>query len=171
VDKNDDNYDSILKRDAPESGLVRMDPGPEHFHAVRAALVVEGVVLVVLGVWGLVAAWNYHGADPTGAAVLAVFRFTVPHAAVVLGTGLLAFLATAGRRWGVIFALVQTVAYGLMFIISAGHHNSFSNAGDAVLHGVLSAVGLCLLIWSAGRALDGWYWVRRPPNSGAPAAR
>jgi len=149
--------------DTPD-GLIRIDPGPEHFHAVRAVLIVEGVVLAVLGIWGLIAAWNYSGADPTGQVVLGVLRMTVPHAAVLLGTGVLAFVATAGRRWGVIFGLVQAIAYGLMFITSAGHHNSFSNAGDAVLHGIVAAIGLGVLMWSAGHALDGYMWERKPPT-------
>jgi hypothetical protein len=150
--------------DTPD-GLIRIDPGPQHFHAVRAILIVEGVVLVILGIWGLIAALNYTGADPTGAVVIGVLRLTVPHAAVLLGTGVLAFVATAGRRWGVIFGLVQVIAYGLMFIVSAGAHNSFSNAGDAVLHAIVAAVGLGVFMWSAGRALDGYMWKRKPPTT------
>jgi hypothetical protein len=158
------NQRNTAHADTPD-GLIRIDPGPEHFHAVRTILIVEGVVLAILGIWGLIVAWSYHGTDPTGQVVLGVLRLTVPHAAVLLGTGVLAFVATAGRRWGVIFGLVQVVAYGLMFITSAGHHNSFSNAGDAVLHGILAAVGLGVLMWSAGRALDGYMWERKPPNT------
>ena len=160
----DSNQSDQPHADTPD-GLIRIDPGPEHFHAVRVVLFVEGVVLVILGAWGLIAALGYHGTDPTGAAVIGVLRFTVPHAAVLLGTGVLAFVATAGRRWGVIFGLVQTVAYGLMFITSAGHHNSFSNSGDAVLHGIVAAIGLGVLMWSAGRALDGYMWERKPPTT------
>ncbi len=150
--------------DTPD-GLIRIDPGPAHFHTVRAVLIAEGVVLAILGIWGLIAAWNYHGADPTGEVVIGVLRLTVPHAAVLLGTGVLAFVAMAGRRWGVIFGLVQVVAYGLMFIVSAGHHNSFSNTGDAVLHGIVAAIGLGVFMWSAGRALDGYTWERGRSSS------
>ncbi|HEX3783818.1 MAG TPA: hypothetical protein VHX38_29490 [Pseudonocardiaceae bacterium] len=163
----DNTSNSPAKSELPGEDLVRIDPTPEHFHTVRIALVVEGIVLAVLGVWGLIAALGYHGLDPTGAAVL-VFRFTVPHAAVLLGTGVLAFAATSHRSFGMVFSLVQTVAYGLMFITSAGQHNSFSNAGDAVLHGAVAAVGLALMMWTAGRALDGWLWARpgtRPANT------
>jgi hypothetical protein len=150
--------------DTPD-GLIRIDPGPEHFHAVRVVLIVEAVVLAILGIWGLIAALNYHGADPTGAVVIGVLRLTVPHAAVLLGTGVLAFVATAGRRWGVIFGLVQVIAYGLMFITSAGAHNSFSNGGDAVLHAIIAATGLAVFMWSAGHALDGYMWERKPPTT------
>jgi hypothetical protein len=158
--------DTISKSEVPD--LVRIDPSPQHFHTVRIVLVVEGIVLAVLGIWGLIAAWHYHGADSTGATVLA-FRLTVPHAGVLLGTGVLAFVATIRRRLGMVFAIVQTVAYLLMFIVSAGQHNSYSNAGDAVLHGALAAIGLALVMWTAGRALDGWHWVRR--SQGVAGAR
>jgi hypothetical protein len=160
----DNSQQNTPHADTPD-GLVRIDPGPEHFHTVRAVLIVEGIVLTILGIWGLVVAFHYHGADPTGQVVIGVLRLTAPHAAVLLGTGVLAFVATAGRRWGVIFGLVQTIAYGLMFITSAGHHNSFSNTGDAVLHGIVAAVGLGVLMWSAGRALDGYAWERKPPTT------
>lgn len=160
----EDKQRETAHADTPD-GLIRIDPGPEHFHAVRLVLLVEGVVLAILGIWGLVVAWNYHGADPTGEVVIGVLRLTVPHAAVLLGTGVLAFVATAGRRWGVIFGLLQVVAYGLMFIVSAGHHNTFSNGGDAVLHGIVAAVGLGVLMWSAGHALDGYMWERKPPTT------
>jgi hypothetical protein len=156
--------DNNKHADTPD-GLIRIDPGPQHFHAVRAVLIVEGVVLAILGIWGLIVAFNYHGADPTGAVVIGVLRLTVPHAAVLLGTGVLAFVATAGRRWGVLFGLAQVIAYGLMFVTSAGAHNSFSNGGDAVLHGIVAAVGLGVLMWSAGRALDGYLWERKPPTT------
>lgn len=162
----DNNQTARPHADTPD-GLTRIDPGPQHFHAVRAVLIVEAVVLAILGIWGLVVAWNYHGSDPTGAVVIGVLRLTVPHAAVLLGTGVLAFVATAGRRWGVLFGLAQVIAYGLMFITSAGAHNSFSNGGDAVLHGIIAAVGLGVLMWSAGRALDGYMWERKPPTTAA----
>ena len=160
----DNNQPNSPHADTPD-GLIRIDPGPQHFHAVRAVLIVEGIVLAILGIWGLVVAISYHGADPTGQVVLGVLRLTVPHAAVLLGTGVLAFVATAGRRWGVIFGLVQAIAYGLMFFTSAGAHNSFSNGGDAVLHGIVAAVGLGVLMWSAGRAFDGYFWERKPPTT------
>jgi hypothetical protein len=162
----DNNQETRPHADTPD-GLIRIDPGPQHFHAVRAVLIVEGVALALLGIWGLVVAFHYHGADPTGAVVIGVLRLTVPHAAVLLGTGVLALVATAGRRWGVIFGLVQVIAYGLMFVTSAGAHNSFSNGGDAALHGILAAVGLIVLMWSAGRALDGYTWERKPPTTAA----
>lgn len=161
-----DNDNADEHADTPD-GLIRIDPGPQHFHAVRAVLIVEGVVLAVFGIWGLVVAFHYHGPDPTGAVVIGVLRLTVPHAVVLLGTGVLAFVATAGRRWGVVFGLVQVIAYGLMFVTSAGAHNSFSNGADAVLHGIVAAVGLGVLMWSAGRALDGYLWERKPPTTTA----
>jgi hypothetical protein len=104
-------------------GLTPVDPDPGRFRQARIILVAEGVVLLVLGIWAIVAASLYHGAASDGAPVL-VFRFTMIHAVVILVTGLLAFAATSNRRFGLFFSVVQTVGYLFVFIISAGNKNS-----------------------------------------------
>jgi Kef-type K+ transport system membrane component KefB len=153
----DDRSEQVPSATATVSGvgdLVPVDPDPPRFRQARFILLAEGVVLIALGIWAAIAAAGYHGTAPDGAAVLGM-RFTMIHALVILGTGVLALVATADRRLGLAFAALQTVAYLLVFIISAGDLNSFSDGADSILHGVLATVGLVLVMWIAARALNG----------------
>jgi hypothetical protein len=138
-----------------------VNPDPARFRQVRKALLAQGLLLIALGAWGVIAAVGYRGAAVTGAPVL-VFRFTVVHALVLLGTGVLSAASAARRRWGLWFSIAQAVGYFLVFIISGGHHNSFSDPVDAALHGTLATLGLVLVMWTAARALDGSRWVHKP---------
>ncbi|HJP78831.1 MAG TPA: hypothetical protein VJ914_31445 [Pseudonocardiaceae bacterium] len=140
-------------------GLVPVDPDPPRFRQARIILLVEAVLLIALGIWGAIAAAGYHGTAPDGAYVLGM-RFTMIHALVILGTGVLAAVGASERRLGVTFAGLQTVCYLFVFIISAGNRNSFSDGADSVLHGALAALGLVLLMWMAARALNGTMWRR-----------
>jgi hypothetical protein len=139
---------------SPVPGVVAVDPDPPRFRQARPILLAEGILLVALGIWAVIAAVGYHGTAPDGAAVLGM-RFTMIHALVILGTGALAVVATADRRLGLTFAGLQTVGYLFVFIISAGNVNSFSDGADSILHGALSALGLVLVMWIAARALNG----------------
>jgi hypothetical protein len=82
------------------------------------------------------------------------------HALVILATGVLALVSMTNRRVGLAFAGLQTVGYLFVFIISAGNVNSFSDAADSILHGVLCALGLVLVMWIAARALNGTAFAR-----------
>jgi hypothetical protein len=145
----------------PDSELVPVDPDPGHLATVRVALVVEAVLLVALGGWGLVAALTERAVDRSGAAVL-IFHFTWQHAVLLLATALLALLGTLGHSWALRCMTVQAVGYGILFIVGAGgHHVWFSDPADDVLHGVLALIGLGLLMWTAARALTDRPWVRR----------
>jgi hypothetical protein len=148
----------------PGSDVVAVDPDPERFRRVRVALLVEAALLIALGGWAMVAAAGYRGTATAGAPVL-VFNFTVAHAGVILGTGVLAAIASAKRRLGFWFTITQAVAYFLVFIISGGNADSFSTGADSALHGALAAIGLALVMWTAARALNGSHWVRTPSRS------
>lgn len=151
---------------SPAPGMVAVDPDQPRFRQARPILLAEGAVLVALGIWAVIAAAGYHGSAPDGAAVLGM-RFTMVHALVILGTGVLAVAATSDRRAGVIFAGLQAVCYLLVFIISAGNVNSFSDGADSILHGALAAFGLAMLMWMAARALNGDSFRREKEGSGS----
>lgn len=167
IEDRGDELVSATVTDSGTAGLVPVDPDPGQFRQARVLLIAEGVLLAVLGVWGAIAAAGYHGSAPDGAAVLGL-RFTMVHALVILGTGVLAVVAASNRRLGLTFSALQTVCYLFVFIISAGNRNSFSDANDSILHGALAAVGLLLVMWIAARALNGTTWARRParPRTG-----
>jgi hypothetical protein len=145
---------------APDSELVPVDPDPGHLATVRVALVVEAVLLIALGGWGLGAALTERAVDRSGAAVL-VFHFTWQHAVLLWVIALIALLGTLGHSWAMRCTTVQAVGCGILFIVGAGHLSWFSNPADDVLHGVLALVGLTLLMWTAARALTDRPWVRR----------
>lgn len=161
-DTIEDRSDALVSATSTDSGVpgvVAVDPDPPRFAQARFILLAEGVLLVALGIWAVIAAAGYHGTAPDGAAVLGM-RFTMIHASVILGTGVLALVAMSNRRLGLWFSLLQAVGYLFVFIISAGNLNSFSDGADSILHGALAALGLLLLMWIAARALNGTTWRR-----------
>lgn len=160
IENRNDALVSATATDSAVPGLVPVDPDPPRFRQARWILLAEGVLLIALGGWAAIAASGYHGTAPDGAAVLA-FRFTMIHAVVILGTGLLAVVAASKRRLGLAFSVLQTVCYLFVFIVSAGNRNSFSDAADSILHGVLATIGLVLVLWIAARALNGTTWRRQ----------
>lgn len=159
IEDRRDPWVSATATMSPVGDLVPVNPDPPRFRQARLVLLAEGVLLVALGGWAAIAAALYHGAEPDGAAVL-VFRFTMIHALVILGTGVLAIAGASNRRLGLTFSVLQTVCYLFVFIISAGNRNSFSDAADSVLHGALAALGLVLVMWIAARAMNGSSWIR-----------
>jgi hypothetical protein len=165
IEDRSDAWVSATATDSAASGLVPVDPDPPRFRQARLILLAEGVLLIALGGWAAIAASGYHGTAPDGAAVLA-FRFTLIHALVILGTGVLAIVAASKRRLGLGFSVLRTVCYLFVFIISAGNRNSFSDAADSILHGALAAIGLVLVMWIAARALNGITW--RRSSTGRP---
>ncbi|HEY4458146.1 MAG TPA: hypothetical protein VGN81_27775 [Pseudonocardiaceae bacterium] len=159
IEDRDDPTISATATVSPTEGLAPVNPDPPRFAEARIILLVEGVLLVALGIWAAIAAAGYPGPAPDGAPVLGM-RFTLIHALVILGTGVLALVAMTHRRVGLVFAVLQTVGYLLVFIISAGNRNSFSDGADSILHGALATIGLVLVMWIAARALNGNTWMR-----------
>ncbi|MGH3626277.1 MAG: hypothetical protein ACRDRL_02360, partial [Sciscionella sp.] len=72
--------------------FVPFDPTLQHFRVIRVVLAVEGIILLILGVWGIVAGTR-AGTAPQGAQVL-IFRVTWGYGAVLTVTGTLALLCT-----------------------------------------------------------------------------
>ncbi|HEX9335868.1 MAG TPA: hypothetical protein VF892_08270 [Pseudonocardiaceae bacterium] len=147
----------------PDSDLVAIDMMPRHLRQTRLVLVVEGLVLVGWGVWGLIAALADRHAGVSGPTVLVV-QLTWPHAAILTATGLLAILLSHSYRWTLRFTMFQAVGYGVLFVVGAGHHNWFADPADDVLHCVLALAGLVLLLWTGVRGMAGFNWVRRTPE-------
>ena len=143
---------------SPVPGRGAAEPDPPRLRQARPVLLVEGVLLIALGGWAAVAAAGYHGAAPDGAPLLGM-RFTMIHALVLLGTGVLAIAATSDRRAGLTFAGLQSLGYLLVFMMSADTVNAFSGGfnggGDSVLHWALSVLGLVLVLWMVARTLGG----------------
>jgi hypothetical protein len=159
IEDRDDPMVSATSTISPVPGVVPVNPDPPRFARARFVLLAEGLLLVALGIWAVIAAAGYHGTAPDGAAVLGM-RFTMVHALVILGTGVLALIAMTNRRLGLWFSIAQAVCYTFVFIISGGNLNSFSDAADSILHGALAALGLVLVMLIAARALNGTTWIR-----------
>jgi hypothetical protein len=144
----------------PTAHAVPVDPTPRHFHTARIALVVEGLVLIGWGVWGLIAAMNHPPAGVTGPEVLWI-HLTWPHATLLVLTGVLAIAVARSYRWALRFSIVQAVGYALLFIVGAGHQNWFADPADDFLHAAIAIVGLVLLMWIGVRGIAGVRWVPR----------
>ncbi len=151
-----------------ESALEPVSRSPSHFRTGRVVLLIEGAVLAILGVWGLIAASVQPTADPAGASVL-VLALTPAHSGILLGFGVLAVLSAWWRRSALIITGTLTVAFFLLFAIgtvasarSAPGPLGFDPA-DSVLHVIFMALNLALLMWLAAETLEGPRWVRRRP--------
>ena len=154
------------------SGLRLVSRDGPHFRTGRWFVLAEGVVLVVLGVWGFVSAASHPGAGPTGAPVL-ILALTPWHSAVLLVIGLVVMLSAVQRH----AAVIVTAAAGVIFVllvfigaIAAAHHAPGPlglDNGDMVLHGVVAAVNFALLYWLLPDVLEGPDWVRRRDPSAA----
>lgn len=149
-----------------DDGVRPVDPDPYRFRTGRWALVAESGVLALIGAAGLAVNLSGQASGPDGAAV-AFLHLTWLHALVLLVTGLLGLASALRRRLAMIFAGVQAVSYLLLFAIGVtlaarGVPTAMGfDYADAVLHGAVAVAGLALSMWLAGRALEGWWWVRR----------
>ncbi|HEX5348888.1 MAG TPA: DUF4383 domain-containing protein [Pseudonocardiaceae bacterium] len=157
--------ESFQKTAPPDSHVRPINHNPYLFRTGRVPLVIEGVLLIALGVWGLVATATYPVTGAAGAPVL-VFHFTTLHSWVLLGTGLLAVISAGSRRTALIFTGLQFSAYMLLFAVgsvalarSAQTPLGF-DAGDSVLHLILAVLGATLFMWLAGQDMEGRWWVR-----------
>lgn len=165
-------YDAS-KSPLPDSDVVPVDPNPEHFHTARIAFAVQGVLLLVLGGWGLIASTQAPPGGISGAPVL-FFHFTWGHSVVLIGTALLSIACTRRYRWGFWFAVVQGCGYLLLYVSTMGDFNWISDRADNALHGALGIAGVGFLLWIAARGMTEWHWVVRPSRrteGSAPRAR
>jgi glucan phosphoethanolaminetransferase (alkaline phosphatase superfamily) len=106
----------------------------------RVILVVEGVLLLLLGVAALV----------TAKGVVAGFQVNLPHAIALAATGLVALTVAATRRLVLPFAVVQLLVYGAAFLYGAniqGQHTGDMwqfNQADSWLHLGVAIVALVI---------------------------
>jgi hypothetical protein len=128
-------------------------------------LVIEGVLLVTFGGWGLVVNATYPVTGRAGAPVL-VFHFTTLHSWVLVATGLLAVISAQRRRTALIFTGLEFLVYMLLFMVGSAAFARHVrtplgfDAGDSVLHLILAVLGAALFMWLAGRDLEGPWWIR-----------
>lgn len=152
--------------DAPD--IVDVSPDPYRFRTGRVVLVLEGLLLLGLGVWGLAAARG--GPAPPAGASVGPLQLTAAHAALLLATGVLALVCCARRRSTLVFVTVQSVGYLVLFLVGLVYagRNVPTVLGfdytDAVPYGALMVIGLGLGMWMAGEGLEGRWWVRRPAD-------
>lgn len=156
-----------------QSELRSVSLNPSHFRSGRWVILGEGVLVAVLGIWGLVAGAAHPDAVRDGAPVL-MLNLTTVHSAILLGFGVVAALAMAQRRAAVIVTGVGTVGFLLLFAIgtvaairSAPGPLGF-DLGDSVLNAMLMALNLALFMWLVANSLEGPRWVpRRKPSRAA----
>ena len=156
------------EQDTPEGQDLQVRPinvNPYLFRTGRVPLLIEGALLIALGVWGLVANSTYPGSGPAGAPAL-VFHFTVLHSWLLLVTGLLSVTSAHRRRTALIFTGFQFLAYVLLFAAgSVAYARSAQtplgfDARDSVLHLIVAVAGAAVYLWLAGQILEGRWWVR-----------
>lgn len=148
------------------SGLRLESRNAPHFRTGRWFVLADGVVLVILGIWGFVSAATHPDAGPAGAPVL-VLALTPWHSAVLLVIGLAVMLSALQRHAAVVVNGAATVIFLLLVFIgavAAAHHAPGPlglDNGDIVLHGVLGTTNLALLYWLIPDVLEGPDWVKR----------
>lgn len=151
--------------DGPD--IVAVSPNPYRFRTGRVVLVLEGLLLLGLGISGLAAA--SHAAVPPAGAGVGPLHLTAAHAGLLLGTGVLALGCSVRRRSALALLTVQSVGYLVLFLIGlVDAARPLPTAlgfdySDAILHGALMVIGLGLGMWIAGEGLEGRWWIRRRP--------
>jgi hypothetical protein len=156
----------------PASGsrLVPVNLDQPHFRAARWWLLAEGVLLLALGVAGL----TIGQLPPKGVALAAdwALALTPIHCWLLIGAGILAALATLGRRTTLAAATCGAIAGLMLFAIGtaslgapAGGHSTLRlwryQVGDSVLFSVLTAYNFALSLWLVANALEGPAWIKR----------
>jgi hypothetical protein len=163
-----------------DPALRPVSQNPAHYRSGRWWLLGEGVLLVLLGCWGLASNAAHPHAGPAGAPVAVVLSLTAAHSGLLLGGGIVAVLATVRRRPTVIVTGAATLGLMLLFTIGVTAATAGPTPGplgldlrDAVLHAVLLMANLALLIWLLPDALGDPAWVvrRRRARSGSSASQ
>ncbi|SPM30404.1 DUF4383 domain-containing protein [Mycobacterium terramassiliense] len=148
------------------SGLRRVPMDPGRFHSGRWFLLVEGALVSVFGIAGLVSAALHPHAGPTGAPVLGLTA-TPLYSGMLLAFGVAAMACSQNRRAAITVTALSAVAYTILLFISSvatardkptplGFH-----AAEVLLHGVLAVVNLALLMWLIPDELGDEIWAPR----------
>lgn len=148
------------------SGLRRVPMDPGRFHSGRWFLLVEGALVTLFGIGGLVSAALHPHAGPTGAPVLGLTA-TPWYSGMLLAFGVAAIACSRNRRAAITVTALSAVAYAILLFISSvatardqptplGFH-----AAEVLLHGVLAAVNLALLMWLIPDELGDEVWAPR----------
>ncbi len=148
------------------SGLRRVPMDPGRFHSGRWFLLVEGALVSVFGVAGLVSAALHPHAGPTGAPVLGLTA-TAWYSGMLLAFGVAAMACSWNRRAAITVTALSAAAYTILLFISSvatardkptplGFH-----AAEVLLHGVLAVVNLALLMWLIPDELGDEVWAPR----------
>lgn len=165
------------------SGLRRVPMDPGRFHSGRWFLLVEGALVSVFGIAGLVSAALHPHAGPTGAPVFGLTA-TPLYSGMLLAFGVAAMACSRNRRAAITVTALSAVAYTILLFVSAvattrdrptpplGFH-----AAEVLLNGVLAVINLALLMWLIPDELGDEVWAprqrrgrdRRPPSTPEPA--
>lgn len=141
------------------SGLLPVDPTPQHFRTVRRILIAEAAVLAVIGIWGAVALILTRNPVATSVTVI-VFQITPGYAIVLASTAVLALLSTLKYRTAFWFSLVQFFVYLFLFVSTAGTDTwPAIGEGNVILNAALGIGGLGLVLWISPLSLGGMHWV------------
>ncbi|OBF57858.1 hypothetical protein A5787_24410 [Mycobacterium sp. 852002-50816_SCH5313054-b] len=141
-----------------------MDPG--RFHSGRWFLLVEGALVSLFGIAGLVSGALHPHAGPTGAPVLGLTA-TPLYSGMLLALGVAAIACSWNRRAAITVTALSAVAYTILLFVSSvatardkptplGFH-----AAEVLLHGVLAVVNLAMLMWLIPDELGDEVWAPR----------
>lgn len=149
------------------SGLRRVPMDPGRFHSGRWFLLVEGALVSLFGVAGLVSAALHPHAGPTGVPVLGLTA-TPLYSGMLLAFGVAAMACSVHRRAAITVTALSAVAYTILLFVSSvattrdrptpplGFH-----AAEVLLNGVLAVVNLALLMWLIPDELGDEVWAPR----------
>ncbi|MCV7441524.1 DUF4383 domain-containing protein [Mycobacterium paraense] len=167
------------------SGLRRVPMDPGRFHSGRWFLLVEGALVSLFGIAGLVSAALHPHAGPTGAPVFGLTA-TPLYSGILLAFGVAAIACSWHRRAAITVTALSAVAYTILLFVSSvattgdkptpplGFH-----AAEVLLNGILAVVNLALLMWLIPDELGDEVWAprrrrgrdrRQPPAPETPAA-
>ena len=130
-------------------------------------MLIEGVLLIALGVAGFVSATAHPDAGVFGPPVLVVLTLTPWHSVLLTGTGVFLAASTARRRAAIVATAATATGYLILVFVGAvaAVHHAPGPLGlqtqSVILHGVISAVNLGMLYWLLPDELTGPAWVRR----------
>lgn len=149
------------------SGLRRVPTDPGRFHSGRWFLLVEGALVSLFGIAGLVSAALHPHAGPTGAPVFGLTA-TPLFSGMLLAFGVAAMACSVNRRAAITVTALSAVSYTILLFVSSvattrdrptpplGFH-----AAEVLLNGVLAVVNLALLMWLIPDELGDEVWAPR----------
>ncbi|MCG7606257.1 MULTISPECIES: hypothetical protein [Mycobacterium] len=147
-----------------QGGLRRVSLNPSHWHQARWMLRIEAVPAMVIGVVGLVDAYDGTPWLPLTPAL----------SATLLGIGVAAALASVWRRVALVFSATLATASLFLVIISAvaaAHHQpgplALTNAA-ILLWALLFCYHLAVGMWLVPDRIGGPAWIPRRNTSRTP---